>query len=327
MKVLIAEDSAVARVMLQRAIAGQGHECLVAEDGAAAWDLFLHSGADVIISDWMMPSIDGDELCRRVRAACDRPYTYFILLSSLEDSSHVLRGMGAGADDYLKKPFDDDDLQAKLISAARVTQLHASLDAQRAELETLNQRLLDESRHDPLTRLGNRIALREQLAQLGARNDRYQHTYAVALFDLDCFKLYNDSCGHLAGDRVLKEAASVIAEQCRRADGAYRYGGEELLVVLPEQTLQSAARAAERMRTRIEALAIPHPGRGVGAVVTVSAGIAQLCESDCGDFEGVLKRADDALYRAKERGKNRVETACDVAGDQPEPGDHTMCVS
>src|ERR1700722_1871469 len=247
MKVLIGGDSATARAMLRGAIVDLGHECIVANDGAAAWELFAQAGADVIISDWMMPGLDGDELCRRVRTVSAASYTYFILLSSLDDAGHVLRGMEAGADDYLKKPFDGDELKAKLISAARVTELHASLHAQQEELERLNLRLFEESRHDPLTRLGNRIALREQLAQLAARADRYGHAYAVALFDLDCFKAFNDSCGHVAGDRVLGAVASAIADESRDGDGAYRYGGEELLVVLPEQTLQSARLAAERV--------------------------------------------------------------------------------
>jgi diguanylate cyclase (GGDEF)-like protein len=307
MNVLIAEDSAVARAILQRTVADLGHNCLVAEDGAKAWDLFMRSGAEVIISDWLMPGMDGDELCRRVREASRGSYTYFILLTSLEDPGHVLRGMEAGADDYLKKPFDGNDLKAKLISATRVTELHARLHAQQVELEKLNQSLFDESRHDALTRLGNRIALHEQLEQLGATADRYGRGYAVALFDLDAFKAYNDTCGHLAGDRALKAVASAIAEECRETDTAYRYGGEELLVVLPEQSLQSAAHAAERVRARVEALAIPHPRRGAGAVVTVSAGVAELGQSDHREFEALLKRADVALYKAKSRGRNRVE--------------------
>jgi two-component system cell cycle response regulator len=307
MKILIAEDSATARAMLRQLIERLGHDCLVANDGSEAWELFTDQGADVIISDWVMPGIDGEELCRRVRERPDAPYTYFIMLSSLDDTGHLLRGMEAGADDYLKKPFDRDDLTAKLISAARVTKLHRSLHAQQVELEQLNVRLFADSRHDPLTRLGNRIALNEELARQSARATRYGHTYAVALFDLDRFKLYNDSRGHLAGDEALRAVAETLAEQCRETDSAYRYGGEELLVVLPEQSLQSAAVAAERMRASVEALAIPHPALGGAAVVTVSAGVATLDEADAGEFEAVLRRADAALYRAKELGRGRVE--------------------
>jgi two-component system chemotaxis response regulator CheY len=316
MKILIAEDSATARTMVQQVLQRLGHECLLARDGSEAWERFADEGADVIISDWVMPGIDGEELCRRVRELPGRGYTYFIMLSSLNDAGYVVRGMEAGADDYLKKPFNHDDLMAKLISAERVTKLHASLRGQRVELEQLNRRLFEESRQDTLTRLGNRIALREQFATLSASAERYGHTDAIALFDVDCFKAYNDTCGHLAGDDVLSAVAGALAAQCRQGDGAYRYGGEEFLVVLVDQGLQSAALAAERIRAAVEALAIPHPGRGAGEFVTVSAGVATLDDADGHDFKAVVKRADIALYRAKESGRNRVElgaAGCDVA--------------
>jgi diguanylate cyclase (GGDEF)-like protein len=306
-KILIAEDSVTARAMIKHEIDRLGHECLLAGDGSEAWELFAAEGADVIISDWVMPGIDGEELCRRVRELSERAYTYFILLSSLNGTGHVLRGMEAGADDYLTKPFNRDHLRAKLISAERVTKLHSSLRAQRAELEALNRRLFEESRQDALTRLGNRVALREQLAALSARATRYGHAYAVVLFDVDRFKVYNDTCGHLAGDDVLSAVAGALAAQCRGGDAAYRYGGEEFLAILIEQGLEPAALAAERMRAAVEALAIPHPGRGAGAFVTVSAGVATLEDADGDDFKAVVKRADIALYRAKESGRNRVE--------------------
>jgi diguanylate cyclase (GGDEF)-like protein len=294
--------------MLERALTSLGHDCLVAEDGIVAWELFVTHGADVVISDWMMPGLDGDELCRRVREGSGGSYAYFILLTSLEEHRHVIAGMEAGADDYLKKPFVVEDLQARLIAAARVTELHERLAVQQGELEELNRRLFDESRHDPLTRVGNRMALHEQLAQLGSRAARSGQTYSLALYDVDCFKAYNDSCGHLEGDRVLKAVAASLAEHCRGEDVVYRYGGEELLVLFPEQPLEGAAVAAERLRSGVEALAIPHHARGQGAVVTVSGGLAELHESDGGDFEAILKRADDALYVAKELGRNRVES-------------------
>ena len=306
MKVLIAEDSAVPRIMLERAVGELGHECVAATDGSAAWELFAEAGADVIISDWMMPGIDGDELCRRVRQAAPDCYTYFILLTSLGDSGYVLRAMESGADDYLKKPFETEDLRARLIAAARVTELHRRLSAQQQELEALNDKLFHESRHDPLTGLGNRIALREQLEQLTAMAMRYGHTYSIALLDLDCFKSYNDTCGHLAGDGVLQTVAATVASQ-RRADRAFRYGGEELLLVLPEQSATNGAVIAERVRAEVEALGLPHPGRGSDMVVTVSVGVAQLSAADNGDFEAVLARADASLYLAKALGRNRVE--------------------
>jgi two-component system cell cycle response regulator len=309
MKVLIAEDSAVARVALETTLSSLGYDCIVAEDGEAAWELFLACAPDVVISDWLMPGIDGDELCRRVREHPGPSYTYFILLTSLAAQAHVVRGMQAGADDYLKKPFDTDDLNARLIAAARVRALHERLHAQQTELEVLNMSLFEEARRDPLTHVGNRIALREQLPQLAARAERYGQTYCVALYDVDRFKLFNDTQGHLAGDHVLSAVAAAIASKSRTEDTVYRYGGEEFLVVLPEQDLEDARAATERVRAGVFALGMPHPASGVGSVVTVSAGVAQLEKADAGDFEAVLRRADVGLYRAKEHGRNHVDVS------------------
>lgn len=308
MRVLIAEHSAMPRITLERAIHGLGHDCLVTENGEAAWQAFAESGADVIISDWMMPGLDGDKLCRRVRKAPKETYTYVILLTPLGDPGYAVAAMEAGADDYLKQPFDVEDIRARLIAAARVTELRARLNSQQQDLQRLNDRLFEESRHDPLTKLGNRIALHEHLWRLTAAAVRYGHRYSLALLDVDYFKAYNDTCGHLAGDDVLQAVASELASG-RRADTAYRYGGEELLLVLPEQRLADAALIAERVRADIEALELPHPGRGPDAVVTVSIGVAEFDAADGGDFGATLARADAALYRAKNLGRNRVELA------------------
>jgi two-component system cell cycle response regulator len=218
-----------------------------------------------------------------------------------------VRGMQAGADDYLTKPVDTDDLNARLIAAARVVALHERIHAQQTQLEVLNLSLFEESRHDPLTHVGNRIALGEQLPQLTARAQRYGQSYCVALYDVDHFKLFNDTQGHLAGDHVLTAVATLLASEGRTEDAVYRYGGEEFLVVLPEQALKDAQAATERVRQGIVALGIPHPACGVGAVVTVSAGVAQLEDADAGDFQAVLRRADAGLYRAKEHGRNHVD--------------------
>ena len=306
MKILIADDSATPRQMLRRQLEKLGHECVVAEDGNEAWTLFQSVGAEVVISDWMMPGMDGDEFCRRVRSDPDAPYTYFILLTSLEGRKHVVRGMQAGADDYLTKPFDNDELATRLIAAERVTSLHKRLAAQQAELEQLNAGLFDDSRSDPLTGLGNRRRQDEDLDTMVARAQRYGHSLCVALFDIDSFKQYNDSCGHLEGDAVLRSIASALTRESRGGDALYRYGGEELLVVFPEQTLKSAAIGAERMRKTVEALAITHPAKPPDGLVTVSAGVARFEPDLKDDVERLLARADAALYEAKEAGRNRV---------------------
>ncbi len=241
MKVLIAEDDAISRMILRRAVEKFGHECLVAEDGEKAWKLFQDTPeVDVIISDWMMPGIDGPEFCRRVRELSGNWYTFFIFLTALGDKEHLLEGMQAGADDYLAKPLDREQLQVRLIAASRVNSLHRQLNEQKMKLENLNRELFAASRQDPLTRLGNRLRLREDLATLSAKAERYGHSYCAILCDIDCFKAYNDHYGHLAGDDVLEKVAGVIMRNLRTGDSAYRYGGEEFLVIF--------ARAVPRIR-------------------------------------------------------------------------------
>jgi two-component system, cell cycle response regulator len=307
MRVLIAEDDAVSRTILRRAVEKFGHECLTAEDGAAAWELYQRTPkVDVVISDWMMPGMDGVELCQRIRERETNWYTFFVFLTALGDKAHLLEGMLAGADDYLTKPLDREQLQVRLIAASRVTTLHRTLAEQNAELERLNRELFITSRRDPLTLLGNRLRLREDLEVLGAQAERYGHRYCAVLFDIDYFKLYNDTYGHLAGDEVLKRVAHVAEQTVRRGDTVYRYGGEEFLAILPEQPIESAAQAAERLRRGVEELGIPHATREPPRVVTVSLGLAVLEPGDEKPVEALLREADEALYRAKEAGRNAV---------------------
>jgi two-component system, cell cycle response regulator len=276
----------------------------VASDGAEAWRLFQGENVDVVVSDWMMPGMDGDELCRRVRAEPDAPYAYFILHTSLEDLGHVIKGMQAGADDYLTKPFEPDQLATRLIAADRITALHRRLAGQQAELERLNAMLFADSRHDRLTGLANRRSLDEDLERLLAQAGRSERPFSIVLWDVDRFKQFNDTAGHAAGDEVLRAVAGALAGECRSGDKAYRYGGEELLVALPEQDAEGAAAVAGRMRAAVEALGIAHPGLTPPGVVTLSGGVATFEPGD--DATSLLFRADDALYEAKQAGRNRV---------------------
>lgn len=306
MRVIVAEDDAVSRRILQRAVEKLGHDCAVAADGEAAWQMQDASPADVIISDWLMPGVDGLELCRRVRGKEGGPYTYFLFMTALGDRQHFLRGMEAGADDYLTKPVDLDELKARLIAAARVTSLHRRLMEQNAELERLGQLSFEAARTDPLTHFGNRLRLHEDLEALLGRAQRYGHSYCAALCDVDYFKAYNDRYGHLAGDEALRAIADAIRSQLRSGDRVYRYGGEEFLVILPEQTAEGAAAAMDRVRAAVEALRLEHLGRPDPPIVTLSAGIAALGPIDTTSSDEWLRRADQALYEAKRLGRNRV---------------------
>jgi diguanylate cyclase (GGDEF)-like protein len=308
LKILIAEDDGVSRRILQKAIDKFGHECLEVADGEQAWEIYAETpDLDVIVSDWMMPGMDGVELCRRVRQE-PHPggYTFFIFLTALSNKEHLMEGMEVGADDYLTKPLDREELEVRLISAQRVTSLQRRIVCQKEELEDLNAKLARQSREDPLTGLGNRLRMNEDLANLHARFERYGHHYCVILCDIDYFKGYNDRYGHLAGDEALKKVAEDLRHSFRMSDTFYRYGGEEFLVVLPDQDPQNALTAADRLLQRVRDLGIEYEGSPTG-VLTLSAGVASVSPVDSSaSFDGLLARADYALYRAKEEGRDRV---------------------
>lgn len=312
MKILIAEDDAVSLLILRRAVEKLGHECLTAENGERAWQSYKENpDLDVVISDWMMPDVDGLELCQRIRAEEREEYTYFIFLTALGDKEHLLMGFEAGADDYLSKPLDREQLQVRLISARRLTDLHHQLAEQRTEMRKLNTQLADQARTDALTGLSNRLRMQEDLASLDARKKRYGQTYCVVLCDIDFFKPYNDTYGHPAGDEILRRVAGSIESHCRSGDVAYRYGGEEFLIILPEQTQKSGIGMAERLRHAIEDLEISHGARKTPEIITISAGVSATRKDDEKSAEAILKEADEALYTAKEAGRNQVRPHLD----------------
>jgi two-component system chemotaxis response regulator CheY len=289
MKVLIAEDDPGSRLLLAAAVERLDHECLTAEDGHAAAEIFAEQHPEVVITDLSMPGLDGSELVSRIRSTPDAPYAYVVVVTAQADEDRARAAMEAGADDLVIKPLDPAVLERKLIAAQRVTELH--------------RRMHSDARLDTLTGIGNRLRLAEDLDTLCGRVTRYGHAYCVALLDVDHFKALNDSAGHRAGDDVLREVAAALARTIRRGDTLYRYGGEEFLVLLPEQTLAGAELAAERLRAAVEALGLEHPG---GGAVTASVGVAGLGSAACSPDE-LFELADRALYRAKEGGRNRVE--------------------
>jgi two-component system cell cycle response regulator len=311
-KILVADDDSTSRLIAQTALGNLGHECITAGDGTTAWEAFRSHMPDVVVSDSLMPGLTGLDLCRNIRTHPYGGYTYFIMVTSQGGLDEILEGMSAGADDYLVKPLDLDDLQARLIAAARVTSLHQQLEQQRTELQTLNEELATIARRDPLTGLGNRRALREYLDLFEGRVVRYGHRYCMALLDVDNFKSYNDTYGHQAGDEILKTVASQLEDQARAGDSLYRYGGEEFLCIFPEQSLETGTIAVERMRHAIEGLAIPHLGDPSG-ILTISAGIAVLDPDHTPSASEAVKQADEALYRAKQLGRNRVEQVAPAA--------------
>ena len=207
LEVLVADDDLDTRSALAKAVAELGHTVRVARDGAEAHRMLQERHADVVISDWEMPGMNGAELCRATRVADEEaPYTYFILMTGHADREHLLAGMNAGADDYQRKPIDLDELEARLVSAARVVALHRRLADRTAALRRDSRRFYVASRTDALTTAGNRLALHEEIEALRSRADRYGHRYCLAICDIDFFKQFNDKFGHLAGDEALRRA-------------------------------------------------------------------------------------------------------------------------
>lgn len=299
MIVLVADDDPGSLLVAKAAVARSGHDCLTAKNGDEAWALFLEHRPDVVVTDWMMPGLDGLALSRAIRAQAPDLYTYIVLLTSQGSRDDVLAGLAAGADDYVTKPLDPFVLHTRLLVAKRVTTLHADLAHYRKMLS-------QQARTDPLTGLGNRLKLTEDLAQLHARSQRYGEEYCLAMCDVDNFKSYNDIYGHQAGDLALRAVAAALARVARSSDGVYRYGGEEFLLVLPSQSKQGAKDMLERALLAVQGLNIIHTGDPTGHV-TLSAGISAFTRGRHADADRVLGEADAALYTAKAAGRNRVD--------------------
>lgn len=311
LKVLVADDDETSRNTLAEVVRSLGCSCRVAADGLEAWHIFEEDPAHLILSDWKMPRLSGVDLCRRAREAGREgtSYTHFVLVTALDSKESFLEGMRAGADDYLVKPVDFDELDARLHATLRVAAVHEELVVKTRALERDSQRLAAVARTDPLTEVANRLRLREDLQALGDRALRYGHRYCAALCDIDWFKSYNDGFGHLAGDHAIRVASHAIQEQLRRGDGFYRYGGDEFLVLLPEQSLSAAAECMERVRRAVASLPDLTQRGTLARPITISVGIADFRSAPLGTdaIQAWLHRADRALYRAKARGRNCVE--------------------
>ncbi len=311
MKILIADDEAVSRRLLERTLAGLGHEVTAVGDGLAALAALMSpEGPRIAILDWMMPGATGLEVCRLVRNR-PAPYVYILLLTARDRREDVLTGLDAGADDFLTKPFDALELRARLRSGERIVDLQEGLVRAREALR-------EQAIHDSLTGLWNRGMILEQLGHELHRAEREERPLAVAMADLDHFKRVNDEHGHAAGDAVLREAAERIRSTVRDCDFAGRYGGEEFLLVLPGCDGATAALVAERVRRRVADAPVQTGERLIP--VTVSVGLASSRPRAARlRPEALIQAADEALYRAKTDGRNRVAAAPEAIDPEPAP--------
>jgi diguanylate cyclase (GGDEF)-like protein len=302
MKILIAEDDPVSRRLLEAKLVKWGYEVTVTCDGDQAWEALQAQDAPrLAILDWMMPGMDGVEICRRMRKQAGEPYTYLILLTALHRDEDLITGMEAGADDYLTKPFKTHELRVRLRAGRRIIELQNELIESRESLR-------EQATHDPLTGLLNREEILRILKHELSRAEREGGKVSAIMVDLDLFKRVNDNYGHLAGDAVLRQTARRMLSRVRSYDSIGRYGGEEFLLVLPNCDGDSAAAPAERLRFCIcsEPIDIPE-GR---IHITISLGVA-TCKANSYEANTLIQAADRALYRAKANGRNRVETAID----------------
>ena len=296
-RILVAEDDPMFRRLLEGWLKQWGHDVTVVNNGAVAWAILQkEQPPDLLILDWMMPEIDGLELCRRIRADQRSAYRYILLITAKDARQDLVSGFEAGADDYLTKPFDRAELRVRLRVGERILRLQDDLIRAR-------DRLQFQATHDVLTGLLNRGTVLEIFARELERSRRTRVPMAVLMLDLDHFKRINDTYGHLAGDAVLKEAATRLLHAVRSYDSVGRYGGEEFLVVLPGCDSHQALRTAERIRCAIAQR--PVDARDAQIEFTASIGLTLSASSQHSANE-VLAVADAALYQAKNSGRDRT---------------------
>ncbi len=300
-KVLAAEDNPVFQSMLANMLNKWGYQPVMAHDGNQAWEILQQpNGPQLAILDWMMPGLNGVEICRAVRAAGREPYVYILLLTARADSEDLIEGMEAGADDYVTKPFQAHELRVRLRAGRRILELQQQLLAAREALRI-------QATHDGLTGLLNRGAILQDLQRELARAARDDQPVSLLIVDLDRFKLINDTYGHAAGDAVLREAAQRMQQAIRSYDSVGRYGGEEFLIVLPGCDCESAGRQAERVRETFAGT--PFAAGPAALPLTCSIGAASRLYGQHTEAAVLLHEADMALYRAKAEGRNRVVQA------------------
>lgn len=297
-KVLVADDDPISRRLLEIALSNSGYQVVVAADGAEALQL-LH-GQDsprLVILDWMMPRLDGVEVCRVVRECAKEPYPYVIILTIKGQQEEIVEGLEAGANDYITKPFDLQELRARLRAGERILELHD-------KLVLVSEQLRFQTRHDSLTGCLSRGAVFEALQKEVTRSVRQGTALAVLMADLDHFKATNDTYGHDVGDAVLQEVARRMLETVRIYDSIGRYGGEEFLIVAPGCGIQEAAELAERLRSCVAAEPIHVASDEIPA--TMSLGVA-VRTAGVQEWRQILRAADESLYAAKNAGRNRVD--------------------
>lgn len=310
MRILLVEDSVIDRHQISAYLGDWDFEFKAVGSGTEAWNLLQEPDAPrLILLDWMLPGLDGIELCRRIRRlGSDGTYFYTVMLTAKDRKQDLLTAMAAGADDYLAKPVDPSELKARVLVGKRLLELQHSLKFA--------------ATHDFLTKLLNRAETLAGLKRELSRSERTGQPVGIILADLDHFKEVNDSHGHAAGDEALKEVARRLKADLRPYDLAGRYGGEEFLLILPTCNLNNATQRAEQLRLAVSRSPI---STLLGTVpLTMSMGVTVSSPDAPLTAQELLQQADSALYRAKEKGRNCVQAS---AGKESTNGDRSFAMS
>jgi len=298
--VLVADDDPLFCRLLESWLRKWNYRVTTPEDGLKAWNVLQHNddAPQLLVLDWLMPAINGRELCQRIRSRKQLRYPYIVLLTAKDDKQDLVTALESGADDYLTKPFDMREVQARLRVGKRILTLQEELIKAREELRF-------EAMHDRLTELWNHGAILDFLHRELERTRRTREPLGILMLDIDHFKAVNDTHGHLVGDEVLKQVAGRLFRSARVYDWVGRYGGEEFLSIVSACSTENLRKHAERIRAGIAEEPISTSAGEVKVTVSIGA-TGALFDPDC-DQQTLLQYADSALYRAKKRGRNCVE--------------------
>jgi diguanylate cyclase (GGDEF)-like protein len=306
MRVLIAEDDRISCRILEKNLLDWGYEVVLARRGERAWEALQDPALRLAILDWMMPGMDGPEICARIRRRRKYQYTYVILLSAKDRKRDIIAGLSSGADDYMTKPVNYLELRARLRTGRRIIDLEDKLISTQRQLRDLASR-------DSLTRLWNRAEILRFLDGESDRSRREGKSVGVIMIDIDFFKEINDRFGHAAGDQALLHVVRRVERNVRRSDRVGRYGGDEIIIILPDCDTDRIRKIADRLRRAVSARSMRCDARTLKATISVGCAVAV----QTADAKSIIRRADAALLSAKGRGRNCVV----VEGDFEDKGE------